>query len=70
MKLLLGTVQILLYHFREAKQDGIHSQGPTPPMAFSVPMRNKKLEGGEEGEGKGFHLKTNATTKKQQQNTF
>ena len=25
------------------KQDGIHSQGPMPPMAFSVPKRNKKL---------------------------
>ena len=28
------------------QQDGIHYQGPTPPMAFSVPNRNKKLEVG------------------------
>ena len=28
------------------KQDGIHCQGSMPPMAFSVPNRNKKLEVG------------------------
>ena len=48
------------YYF---KQDDIHSQGPMPPMAFYVPKRNKKLEGGEEGEGKNVHLKTHATSK-------
>ena len=25
------------------KQDGIHSQGPMPPMAFSVPKRNTQM---------------------------
>ena len=32
-------------------------------MAFSVPNRNNKLEGGEEGEGKNVHLKTHTTAR-------
>ena len=50
---------------RQKKQDGIHSQGPTPPTVFSVPNRNKKLEvrrrEGERG-GENVSLKTHATT--------
>ena len=48
-------------------QDCIHSEipMPSPPMAFSVPKRNNKLEGGEEGaegEGEKVSLKTHGST--------
>ena len=39
------------------------AKDPRPPTAFSVPNRNKKLEGGEEGEGENVHLKTHATAR-------
>ena len=46
------------------QQDGIQCQGPTPPVPFSVPNRNKKLEVEEEGEeGEKVSLLTHATAR-------